>query len=225
MSHKAYYVVTKELNAFSTKREYFWTGAKQLEDIWPQPYWHFLCSEIALIIPPSVLQAAFFPEALLSATRAPQISCNEDEEAPWPGLAQGGAGGKGPHPATRESSSRILQRPGESMLRKETSWVLNPGVRPQSHFCSQLSVWMQLTHGLLSMGCLTGEWGEVEQMLAFFSALLQLFLLSEMLQRIIICWLQSSAQFLLLPSQHPPPRQSELIVWRISATFNENKTE
>lgn len=59
----------------------------------------------------------------------------------------------------------------ERMLRKETSCVLIPGVSPQSHFCSQLLVWMQLTHGLLSMGCLPEEWEEMEQMLAFFSAL------------------------------------------------------
>lgn len=57
-------------------------------------------------------------------------------------------------------------------------------------------------------------------MLALFSTLLLLLLLSEMLQYIIICWLQSFAQFLLLPSQHSSPRQSELIVWRTSQHWN-----
>lgn len=60
-------------------------------------------------------------------------------------------------------------------------------------------------------------------MLAFFSTLLQLLLLAEMLQCIIICWLQSFAQFLLLPSQLSSPRQFELIVWRISQDWNIQK--
>lgn len=42
-----------------TEREYSWPGIKQMEDRWPEPYWHLLCPSMAPMTSPGILEAGF----------------------------------------------------------------------------------------------------------------------------------------------------------------------